>query len=154
MNLWFLSRSEFSMGGLQDDDSKQNQKFCRNGLQRFLHVQGSVRWNIYRQTMIFQHSTSLWGGNLVDGSPSARHTEAVGGPHGGWASEHRCSGPSVIAKQKEKWWLNVQTFVQVSICIVRLLPSEVLRKITQESLISTSINTNHNRVGKSFCCSK
>ena len=27
-------------------------------------------------------STSLSDGDLVDGLPSARHTEAVGGPHG------------------------------------------------------------------------
>jgi hypothetical protein len=28
------------------------------------------------------YSTSISDGNLVDGLPSARHTEAIGGPHG------------------------------------------------------------------------
>ena len=31
-------------------------------------------------------STSLSGGNQVDGLPPARHTEAIGGPHGGYGS--------------------------------------------------------------------
>ena len=33
--------------------------------------------------IIFIHSASLSGGNLVDGLPRALHTGAVGGPHGG-----------------------------------------------------------------------
>ena len=35
------------------------------------------------------YSASLSGGNLVDGLPRALHTEAVGGPHGGF-------GPAAI----------------------------------------------------------
>ena len=31
---------------------------------------------------VYPNSTSLSDVNLVDGLPSARHTEAVGGPHG------------------------------------------------------------------------
>ena len=38
----------------------------------------------------YSSSTSLSGGNLVDGLPRALHTEAVGGPHGGWGQ--RLSG--------------------------------------------------------------
>ena len=39
--------------------------------------------NDTRMVVLSPHSASLSGGNLVDGLPSALHTEAVGVPHGG-----------------------------------------------------------------------
>ena len=39
--------------------------------------------NDTRMVVLSPHSASLSGGNLVDGLPSALHTEALGGPHGG-----------------------------------------------------------------------
>ena len=36
----------------------------------------------HKSRVLSPHSTSLSDGNLVDGLPSARHTEAVGGPMG------------------------------------------------------------------------
>ena len=41
-------------------------------------------WGHAEKWCFAQHSTSLSGGNLVNGSPTARHTKAFGGPHEGF----------------------------------------------------------------------
>jgi hypothetical protein len=63
-------------------------------------------------------STSLPDVNLVDGLPSARHTEAVWGPHGVF-------GPAAIGTFDQKMYKIEQkchmkldrSFVQVKVCI-------------------------------------
>ena len=67
---------------------------------------------------LFPDSTSLPDVNLVDGLPSARHTEAVGGPHGVF-------GPAPIGTFDQKMYeieqncyrKAKQRFVQVKVCI-------------------------------------
>ena len=47
-------------------------------------IKKCIRLNIYKRKSrgLFSDSASFPDVNLMDGLPSARHTEAVGGPHG------------------------------------------------------------------------
>lgn len=79
-------------------------------------------WNIYENDKHSHHSTSLSGGNQVDGSPPARHTEAIG-----WTLGRLGAAPiRALDRQKLKIERNIHSTlpehsVGVLDCIVRLL---------------------------------
>ena len=67
-------------------------------------------------------STSLSDGNLVDGLPSVRHTEAVGGSHGVFGPAPICNiGPRKTRFEEKCYRKSSGRFVQVLVCIVMLL---------------------------------
>ena len=66
--------------------------FLENDLEWLLNKKKFQTWKSMEEHSFLQRSTRLSGGNLVDGSPPARHgsvshimsnTEAVGRSHGG-----------------------------------------------------------------------
>ena len=76
------------------------------------------------------------GGNQVDGSPPARHTEAVAGPH----EEEGPATIGILDRQK----LEIERrgdsglpkrYVPVLDCIARLLLAKIVKKTISEMLI-------------------
>ena len=66
----------------------------------------------------FPDSTSLPDVNLVDGLPSARHTEAVGGPHGVFGPAPICALDQKMYKIERKCYRKAkQCSVKVQVCI-------------------------------------
>ena len=110
----------------------------------FLEDASGLSWkfmSIYKmeidgQILFSQHSTSLSGGNLVDGSPPARHTVAGGGSHGGWGQ--RLLGLKTFGKpkleRKSDFTLSGRS-IGASDCIVRLLLGLISNRSFDEMMI-------------------
>ena len=86
------------------------------------------------------HSTSVSGGKLVDGSPPARHIEAVGGPLGGGG----LATISVLDHRKVKFEKRsdsglLERFAYIFVCILILLLSrESNKNVDKEQFTSLS----------------
>ena len=70
------------MRASQNDDMFENCKFPDKCVLCFFR-NASRKFKRNKKLGFAQNSTSLAGGNLVDSSPLASHTEAFWGPHGG-----------------------------------------------------------------------
>ena len=112
----------------------ENLQFTRNDSEWFSEW-SEVFENANTGNYVFiQHSTSLLGGNLVDGSPPARHIEVVGGPYGRF-------GPGPIGARDLGNWAMKQKVIEH--CPTNLLEFYILSlgffwaKFTDEIMVFT-----------------